>query len=154
MMYTATIRADEPTRVQRRSSVVTPIHWDPAFEETLRHTTFRGICYATAERAKRLYEGGSSITDHLTIVEHIGLATRLATETRYDFILMAGSERSQFDDILTIAGGINAAGRKIPPVNIHGAISGDTKELLPLFASKYDLKAIYRANTGERIDLV
>lgn len=138
-MNAATARTDEPTRVEKMGLVSIPASWDRAFEETLRCTDFRGICYTTAGRARQLYED-TSITDHLAIVEHIGLASKLAAHTQYDFILMAGLGRSQLDDILEIAREIHAAGRSIPPLYVDGVIHPEVTELLPLFAPSMDLK--------------
>ncbi len=152
-MNAATTSDMETTRVERMRPVVTPPRWSPDFERTLRHTIFRGLCYTTREGAARLYAGGSLVTNHLAIVEHIGLARRLAVETRYDFILMAGPQQSQLDDIVAMAKGIHAAGRIIPPLYVDGALHAEVCEFLPLFAPQYGLDVIYRARKGDRINL-
>lgn len=138
---------EDATRIVR-TGTASVRSWSPTFEDSLCRIAFRGICYATPERANCLYDLPMSAANHLTVVQDIKMASTIAARNQYDFILMAGPPAGQLDDVVAIIKAVHKSGQSIPQMYIHGPIHPDLHDLLPLFAPKYGLREVYKAETG------
>lgn len=113
------------------------------YRESLPKVSVAGLCYATPDYAQLLGQGNIPYQPgfHLTLVEAIEVAAKSAQANQYDFILMAGPQKSQLEDILRVVKEQFLFSRK-SPVYVLGEMTPKTSGLLKILGPNYGLDTI------------